>query len=136
MGVFGDIGRLMKAGVEQSLRTDYAENLRLSADLAEQMTDPAAPAAGGSPANPFAAMAAYSSMTPASGTVVSLAPTGRQITDTPVYAVELDILIDGQTVYRTTYETLIAAGALHNWQPGKVLPFRVSTTDPHSIMLG
>ena len=137
MGIFGDIGRLMKAGIEESARTDYAENLRQSADLAEQMSrqhrDGENP---GESANPFANLAAYNSMTPAAGTVVSLAPTGAQVTQTPVYAVVLDILIDGPPVYRTSCETLIAAGALHNWQPGAVLPFRVSTTNPHSIMLG
>lgn len=140
MGVFKDIGRLMKAGAAESARIDYAEALRQSADLAEQYAgaDPNAPLGthGAASANPFANMAAYSTMTPAAGTVVSLAPTGGDVSGAPVYAVELDILIDGQPVYRTTYQTVIAAGALHNWQPGKVLPFRVSPNDPHSVMLG
>lgn len=140
MGVFGDIGRLMKAGAEQTARTDYAENLRRSADLAEQWAgaDPDQPVGthGAASANPFVNMAAYGSMTPASGTVVSLAPTGADVQGTPVYAVELDVAIDGRETYRTTYRTVIAAAALANWQPGKVWPFRVSPTDPHSLMLG
>lgn len=140
MGVFKDIGRLMKAGAAQTARTDYAEALRQSADLAEQYagTDPNAPLGthGAASANPFANMAAYASMIQAAGTVVSLVPTGADVGGTPVYAVELDVLIDGQPPYRTSYQTVIAAGALHNWQPGKVLPFRVSPSDPHSLMLG
>lgn len=140
MGVFKDIGRLMKAGVEESARIDYAEALRQSADLAEQHagTDPSTPRGthGAASADPFANMAAYASMTPAAGTVVSLAPTGAEMADTPVYAVELEVLIDGRPPYRTSYQTVIAAGALQNWQPGKVLPFRVSPNDPHSLMLG
>lgn len=140
MGVFRDIGRLMKAGIAESSRIDYAEALRQSADLAEQLagTDPRAPQGthGAASADPFANMSAYASMTPASGTVLSLAPTGAEVTGTPVYAVELEVTIDGRPPYRTGYQTVIAAGALHNWQPGSVLPFRVSPNDPHSLMLG
>ncbi|MBO9626366.1 MAG: hypothetical protein J7484_08335 [Microbacterium sp.] len=140
MGVFKDIGRLMKAGAASSARIDYAEALRQSADLAEQYAnaDPNAPQGthGAASANPFANMAAYATMTPAAGTVLSLAPTGADVAGTPIYAVELDVLIDGRPPYRTTYQTVIAAGALHNWQPGKVLPFRVSPNDPHALMLG
>lgn len=140
MGLLRDIGRLMRAGAEQTVRTDYAEKIRQSADLADQWAgyDPDQPTGthGMSAANPFANMAAYSSMTPAAGTVVSYAPTGSHLDETPIYAVELDVLIDGKEPYRATYQTVIAAGALANWQPGKVLPFRVSTTDPQSLMLG
>lgn len=140
MGVFRDIGRLMKVGIEQTSRTDYAEHLRMSADLAEQWAgyDPNQPAGthGAAAANPFASLAAYNAGTPAAGTVVSLAPTGTEVAGTPVYAVELDVLIDGKEPYRATYQTVIAAGALHNWQPGSVLPFRVSPTDPQSLLLG
>ena len=140
MGVFRDIGRLMRAGVEQSARTDYVENLKQSADLAEQMSgvDPNRPLGthGAASANPFVNMAAFASMTSASGTVVSLSPTGRDLDGTPIYTVELSVGIDGQDPYRATYETVIAAGALHNWQPGRILPFRVSPTNPQTLMLG
>jgi hypothetical protein len=81
-------------------------------------------------------MAAFATMHRGSGTVVGLAPTGADVEGTPIYAVELDVKLEGQDVYRTSYQTLIADGALSNWQPGSVLPFRVSPTDPHSLMLG
>lgn len=140
MGIFKDIGRLMKAGAAQSAQTDYAANLKASADLAEQYAglDPNAPLGthGAAAANPFANMAAYAAMLQGSGTVLSLSPTGTDVTGVPVYAVELELTLDGQQPYRTTYQTVIAAGALHNWQVGAVLPFRVSREDPHSLMLG
>ena len=140
MGILGDIGRLMKAGAKQTLNTDYAANLKHSADLAEQYSgyDPNAPMGthGAATANPFANMAAFETMRRGSGTVVSLAPTGAVVENTPIYAVELDFKLEGQDAYRTSYQTVIADGALSNWQPGSVLPFRVSATDPHSLMLG
>lgn len=140
MGILGDIGRLMKAGAKQTANTDYAANLKHSADLAEQYTnyDPNAPSGthGAAAANPFVNMAAFATMHRGSGTVVGLAPTGADVEGTPIYAVELDVKLEGQDVYRTSYQTLIADGALSNWQPGSVLPFRVSPTDPHSLMLG
>ncbi|WP_068478667.1 hypothetical protein [Pseudoclavibacter helvolus] len=137
MGVFGDIGRLMKAGLQSTARTDYAENLRQSADLAEAYSagtlDGTHGAAG---ANPFENMNMYASMDAVAGTVLSLERTFREVQGVPVYSVELEIEADGRPPYRTRYETLIAAGAKANWQPGKVLPFRVSKTDPHQLMLG
>lgn len=140
MGILGDIGRLMKAGAKQTANTDYAANLKHSADLAEQYanSDPDTPNGthGAAAANPFANMAAFATMHRGSGTVVGLAHTGADVEGTPIYAVELDVKLEGQDVYRTSYQTLIADGALSNWQPGSVLPFRVSPADPHSLMLG
>lgn len=140
MGVLNDVWRLIKAGGRESARTDYAEALRQSADLAEAMAgaDPAAPAGthGAAAANPFTNLEFLRQAIPVAGTVVALAPTGQVLGDVPIYAVELDVQRDGAPIYRTTYQTVIAAGALHNWQPGKVLPFRVSPTDPHALMLG
>ncbi|WP_311243720.1 hypothetical protein [Microbacterium sp. WCS2018Hpa-23] len=140
MGIFGDIGRLMKAGAKQSANTDYAANLKHSADLAEQYAgyDPNTPSGthGAATANAFTNMAAFATMRRGSGTVVSLAPTGAEVEGTPVYVVELDLKTDGQDAYRTSYQTLIADSARANWQPGSVLPFRVSPEDPHSLMLG
>lgn len=137
MGIFGDIGRLMKAGVESSARTDYAENLRQSANLAEQHSSgQLAGTHGAAGANPFENMNMYASMDAVSGTVISLERTQREVQGVPVYRVELEIEADGRPSYRTTYETLIAAGAKPNWQPGKMLPFRVSKTDPNQLMLG
>lgn len=140
MGVFGDVFRLMKAGAKESMNTDYAANLKQSADLAEQFggSAPNQPLGshGAATANPSANMTAYANMLQGSGTVVSLAPTGGDVTGTPVYAVELDITVPGQETYRTSYQTVIAQAALPNWQPGAMFPFRVSPTDPHALMLG
>lgn len=140
MGVFRDLFRLTKAGYTQTVNTDYRENLRQSADLAEQFAGLGPNAVtgthGAAVANPFTNMAAHGQMIQGSGTVVSLTDTGKRIGDTVVYAVQLDVTLPGESAYRTVYQTVIAEGALHNWQPGAVLPVRVSPNDRNSVMLG
>ncbi|MGH3704669.1 MAG: hypothetical protein ACRDT9_08580 [Agromyces sp.] len=140
MGVFRDLFRLTKAGLEQSANTDYRENLRLSADLAEQFAgvgpNDVVGTHGAATANPFTNMAAYGQMIQGSGRVVSLIDTGKRLGDTVVYAVELDVTLPGEAPYRTVYQTVIAEAALHGWQAGAVLPVRVSPSDRNSVMLG
>ncbi|MGD8167102.1 hypothetical protein ACEXOS_007735 [Herbiconiux sp. P16] len=140
MGVFNDLWRLTKAGVAQTARTDYAENLRQSADLAEQFAgkDPNAPLGthGAATANPFTNLSMFASMIQGSGTVVALHDTGGRIGLDAIYAVDLDITLPGAEPYRTVYKTVIAQAALPNWQPGAMYPFRVSPTDRDAVMLG
>ncbi|MGC3953177.1 MAG: hypothetical protein QM804_02795 [Propionicimonas sp.] len=140
MGVFTDLWRLIRVAGEQRRRLDFAESLRLSADAAEfwSQVDPNGPAGthGAATANPFANLDFYRAGIPASGTVVSLEPSGNTLDGVGVYDVVLDVRIDGQAPYRTTYRTVIAGAAMTNWQPGKVLPFRVSPADPHALLLG
>lgn len=140
MGVFNDLFRLVKAGVKETVNTDYAANLRQSADLAEQFAgvQPGAPTGthGAAGANPFANMAAYNSMVRGSATVVSITDTGTTLVDTPIYEVVFDMNLPGIAPYRTTYKTVIAAAALPQWQPGCLQTVRASAEDPSAVMLG
>jgi hypothetical protein len=140
MGVFGDLFRLGKAGVTQSLNTDYAANLKQSADLAEQFAgvDPNAPLGthGAASANPFANMSAYAGMIAGSGTVVALRDSGRRVGTDVIYDVDLDVTLPGAEPYRAVYTTVLAQAAVPNWQPGAMYPFRVSPTDRNSLLLG
>jgi hypothetical protein len=140
MGIFNDLFRLSKAGVQQSLNTDYAANLKLSADLAEQFgglkPGEAVGTHGAATANPFDNMRMYAGMIQGTGTVVSLIDSGTKLLDDTIYAVELDIRLPSTDAYRTIYKTVIAGPALANWQPGAVIPLRVSPTDRNAIMLG
>lgn len=135
MGVFKDIFRLSKAGVKQSLNTDYAANLKHSADLAEAMTEPGS-THGAAGANPFANLAMYNSMIQGNGKVLRLTDSGSRLDDTVIYDVDMEISIPGREPYRSAYRTVIALAALPNWQPGALFPMRVSKDDPHSLMLG
>jgi hypothetical protein len=136
MSVIRDVLRLMKAGLEQSAHTDYAENLRLSADLAEQYTQGFPATHGAAGANPFTNMAAMDTWVRGSGRVIGLTPTGQVVAGTAVYAVDFEVTVEGRTPYRATYQTVIAPAALHNWQPDALLPVRVDPANPQVLMLG
>lgn len=138
MGIFGDIGRLMKAGFEQTMNTDYAANLRQSADLAEQTME--AQRSGGThgaaQANPFVNMSMFQSMIQGNGRVLGLSDSGSRLDDNVIYNVDMEITLPDREPYPTVYRTVIALSALPNWQPGALFPMRVSPDDPHSVMLG
>lgn len=135
MGIFKDIFRLSKAGVQQSLNTDYAANLRYSADLAEQSTTRGA-THGAAGANPFSNLAMFNSMVQGNGRVLAVRDSGSRLDDTVIYDVDMEITVPGQPPYPAVYRTVIAVSALPNWQPGALFPMRVSPDDPQSLMLG
>ena len=135
MGVFKDIFRLSKAGIQQSLETDYVGNLRRSADLAEQATT-RGPTHGAAGANPFTNLAMFNSMIQGNGRVLALRDSGSRLEDTVIYDVDMEITLPGQAPYPAVYRTVIALSALPNWQPGALFPMRVSPDDPQSMMLG
>lgn len=135
MGILNDIFRMGKAGVKQSLNTDYAANLRQSADLAEQATTRGA-THGAAGANPFANLAMFNSMIQGNGRVLAVRDSGSRLDDAVIYDVDMEITVPGQAPYPAVYRTVIALSALPNWQPGALFPMRVSADDPQSIMLG
>lgn len=140
MGYLNDLWRLMRAAQRQSEAYDRAESLREAADLAEAWAglDPNQPLGthGAMTANPYANLSFLRNAIPAAGTVMYLVATEERLGDAPIHEVGLEITMDGREPYGTIYRTVIAAGALPNWQPGRMLTFRVSPDDPHSIMLG
>ncbi|NYE96194.1 hypothetical protein FHU41_002444 [Psychromicrobium silvestre] len=135
MGVLRDFFRLADAGMRQRERTDWRENLRQSADLAEQFSN-TPEAYGVSEANPFKNLTLYASMIQGNGTVISLNQTSQAPDGTPIYTVELELRFPNQAPYRSNYRTMIALSALPGWQPGAMFPFRVSPDDPNALMLG
>lgn len=128
--------RLAEAGARQREKTDWRENLRHSADLAEQLSHQQPASHGVSQANPFANMTMHAGMLQGSGTVIALHNSGKDFDGVPIYAVELELNFPEHTPYRATYQTVIAQAALHNWHVGATLPFRVSPDDPNALMLG
>ena len=143
MGVFSDLGRLLRLSRQLPPPPSMAEAIRLSADAAELWAPFAQESAeawahgyGAASANPFDNAAFHAAGIPASGTVVRLTATDRSAAGQVVYAVDLEVRIDGQKPYRAVYHTLIATAALPNWRPGSVLPFRVDPGDPQALLLG
>ena len=136
MGVFRDIFRLADAGIRQQNTTDWRENLRQSADLAEQLSNQPPASHGVSQANPFVNMTMYAGMLQGSGRVIALHSSGKDLDGVPIYAVELELSFPERAPYRAIYQTVIANEALHNWRAGATLPFRVSPDEPNALMLG
>ncbi len=72
-----------------------------------------------------------------SAAVVSLVDTGSKLADTPVYDVTMDVVADGQPGFRAVHRQVIAAAALGNWPPGKVVPVRFDPNDArHQLTIG
>ncbi|MGI6877568.1 hypothetical protein [Microbacterium sp. gxy059] len=140
MGLFRDLRRLWAVARENRRHMDIAESIRVSADAAEHWSRVARDASrgvyGAAVPDPFANLAFHQRGLAASGRVLSLAPTAEAFEGATVYDVRLEVRIDGREPYETAYRTVIAAAALPNWQPGRVLPFRVSPADPHALLLG
>jgi len=151
MGVIRDLLRLLRATRELPPHPTAREAIRQSADIAEQwgrvaeayaypttaatQTGPGRPY-GAATANPFANLAFHQNGLPASGTVIACTPEGPPADGPAVYAVLLEVRIEGREPYRATYRTVIAEAARHNWRLGAVLPFRVSPDDPQALLLG
>ncbi len=143
MGIFDDFGRLIDAGAKTP-RPSLSESLKQAADAAEQAAAfQQAAAAGttgmtaGAPGfNPFENAAAYNSAVRGSGVVKAITDTGQKFDVTPIYDITLDVTIDGKPPYEVVHRQMIAAAALGNWQPGKVITLRVDPANPSTVMLG
>lgn len=144
MGMLDDLGRILDASKDNP-RPGMAEGLANAADAAEaakvwQQSAAAAAASGvtgGAPGfNPFQNAAALNAAIPGSGVVTALTDTGQKFDTASIYDVSLDVTIDGQPPYPVVHRQLIAAAALGNWQPGKVISLRVDPVDKTKVMLG
>jgi len=143
MGVLDDMGRLWDAS-QQMPKQSFADKMKMAADGAEASAAMQKAAAAGGPTgmngvsyNPFENMAAMNAGVKGSATVVSIADTGTKTADTAVYDVTMDVVADGQPGFRTVHRQVISAGALGNWQPGKVLPVRFDPNDAsHQVTIG
>jgi len=60
----------------------------------------------------------------------SIVDTGRKFDRTSIYDVTLDVVADGHAPFQVVHRQMIAAAALGNWQPGKVLPVRFAPAAP------
>jgi hypothetical protein len=141
MGMLDDVGRILDAS-KNNPRPGLAEGLSKAADAAEQAKiwqqqgAPAGATAGAPGFNPFENAAAYSAAIPGSGVVTSLTDTGQKFDTATIYDVGLDVTLDGQAPYPVVHRQMIAAAALGNWQPGKVITLRVDPQDKTKVMLG
>lgn len=141
MGVFDDMGRIINASAKLP-RPKFSDGLKQAADAAEgaaayqQAAAAGLAGAGGYGANPFENLAKMNAAIAGSGVVKALVDTGQKFETTTIYDVTLDVTLDGQAPYEVVHRQMIAAAALANWQPGRVISLRVDPNDKTKVMLG
>ncbi len=86
--------------------------------------------------DPTGAAALYGSGLAGSATIDAVSDTGMFVNQAPVLALDMTVTIPGREPYRTTHKQLVSHAALARFQPGAVMPVRVSADDPNQLMIG
>lgn len=66
----------------------------------------------------------------------AIAPTSQVINNMPVVAFDLTVTLPGQPAYQVKHSQMISPVVMAGFQPGAMLPIRVATDDPSSMVLG
>lgn len=69
-------------------------------------------------------------------TITSIADTGATINDNPQVRLGLQVELPDRPVYDATVTQLVSRLSVSNFQPGAVVPVRVSPDDPQVLMIG
>jgi len=86
--------------------------------------------------NPGGSAALYSGGIAGSATIDSLADTGMFVNEAPVLELTMTVTIPGRPPYPVKHRQLVSHAALGRFQPGSVLPVKVSPQDPNQLMIG
>ena len=86
--------------------------------------------------DPTGQAALYGSGLAGSATIDAVNDTGMFVNEAPVLELDLTVSIPGREPYKTKHRQLVSHAALARFQPGAVLPVRVSPQDPNQLMIG
>ncbi len=86
--------------------------------------------------DPQGQAALYSGGIAGSATIDAVNDTGMFVNEAPVLALDMTVTLPGREPYKTTHKQLVSHAALARFQPGSVLPVRVSPQDPNQLMIG
>ena len=86
--------------------------------------------------DPSGQAALYGSGTPGSATIDAVSDTGMFVNQAPVLELDLTVTVPGREPYKAKHRQLVSHAALGRFQPGSVLPVRVSPQDPTQLMIG
>ena len=145
MGMFRDMGDAFKV-----LKSDELKELKRKSDAqprpsmlegiraANEAMDQAQmlQQGGAGMMDPTGAAALYGSGLAGSATIEAVSDTGMFVNEAPVLALDMTVSIPGREPYRTTHRQLVSHAALARFQPGSVMPVRVSPQDPNQLMIG
>ncbi|CAN5580255.1 hypothetical protein BH09ACT4_BH09ACT4_10160 [soil metagenome] len=144
MGIIEDAGRIWDVS-KKTKRPGIVAGLSQAADAAEaaQAMKEQMAANGGVPQgvngqsfNPFENMQGMAAATRGSGTVAKLTDTGEKFQEASIYDVTFDVVSDTQPPFQVVHRQMISAGALGNWQVGKILPVRFDPANLSQVTIG
>ena len=93
-------------------------------------------AAGPGMMDPAGSAALYSGGLAGSATIDGVSDTGMFVNEAPVLELDMTVTVPGREPYKAKHRQLVSHAALARFQPGAVMPVRVSPDDPQTLMIG
>lgn len=126
----------LKRKADAQPRPSMMEGIRAANEAMDQAQAMQADAAGVGMADPGAAAALYSGGIAGTATIDSVADTGMFVNEAPVLELTMTVAIPGREPYQVKHRQLVSHAALTRFQPGSVLPVKVSPQDNNQLMIG
>ena len=124
----------LKRKADAQPRPSMMEGIRAANEAMDQAQ--ALQQGAGGMMDPAGQAALYGSGLAGSATIDGLADTGMFVNEAPVLELDMTVTIPGREPYKTKHRQLVSHAALARFQPGSVLPVRVSPQDPNQLMIG
>jgi hypothetical protein len=124
----------LKRKADAQPRPSMMEGVRAANDALDQAQALQAGAAG--MMDPGGAGALYAGGIAGSAAIDSVADTGMFVNEAPVLELSMTVTIPGRPPYPVKHRQLVSHAALARFQPGSVLPVKVSPQDPNQLMIG
>jgi hypothetical protein len=86
--------------------------------------------------DPAGTAALYGTGLAGSATIDAVSDTGMFVNEAPVLELDMTVTLPGREPYKAKHRQLVSHAALARFQPGSVMPVRVSPDDPQTLMIG
>jgi hypothetical protein len=126
----------LKRKTDAQPRPSMMEGIRAANEAFDQAQAMQGGAAGMGMADPGAAAALYNGGIGGSAKIESVADTGMFVNQAPVLELSMTVTIPGRQPYPVKHRQLVSHAALARFQPGSVLPVKVSPQDNNQLMIG
>ena len=126
----------LKRKADAQPKPSMMEGIRAANEAMDQAQALQAGAAGPGMMDPAGMAALYSGGIAGSATIDSVADTGMFVNEAPVLELSMTVSIPGREPYPVKHRQLVSHAALARFQPGSMLPVRVSQQDPNQLMIG
>jgi hypothetical protein len=126
----------LKRKADAQPRPSMMEGVRAANEAMDMAQAMQAGAMGAGMADPAGAAALYAGGIAGSATIDSVADTGMFVNQAPVLELSMTVTIPGREPYPVKHRQLVSHAALARFQPGSVLPVKVSPQDNNQLMIG